>query len=131
MVLNGMVITDETVKRFFAKVVVGENCWGWLGSTSKGYGQMSSRKRKSPFKAHRLSWVIHNGDIPKGLVVRHSCNNPTCVNPKHLKVGTQKDNADDMVKAGRMNGRSLLNLKPGQKGFYGAGALSNKQLGRT
>lgn len=60
--------------------------------------------------AHRASWVIHNGDIPDGLFVLHHCDNPKCVNPSHLYLGTAADNSNDRVK----RGRSRLGRVPGE-----------------
>ncbi len=76
-------------------------CWNWLGAlTPKGYPNMGiDGKYKG---GHRLSWEIHNGQIPDGLCVMHLCDNPRCVNPSHLKLGTQKDNMRDAARKKRM-----------------------------
>lgn len=104
-------------------------CWIWIGATDgKGYGHMASAYKKSPMKAYRVSYELFNGKIPKGLVVRHKCDIPSCVNPNHLEIGTQKDNMQDASKRGRLNPISLLNLRPGCKGTYGAGTKSNKEI---
>lgn len=71
-----------------------DDCWEWQGACSKGgYGNVRVGGRQT--KAHRLSYELANGPIPAGLVVRHSCDNPPCVNPNHLLVGTHGDNAQD------------------------------------
>ena len=77
-----------------------DDCWEWQGyRTSKGYGRM--QVNYISLGAHRLSWEIHNGPVPDGLLVCHRCDNPPCVNPEHLFVGTCVDNAQDMLAKGR------------------------------
>jgi hypothetical protein len=87
------------------------DCWVWKRSKNKGYGQ-SGLKGKS-IKAHRLSYLTFVGEIPNNLHVLHTCDNPTCVNPKHLFLGTNQDNMNDKVNKNRQakgedNGRSKL-----------------------
>ena len=97
----------------------GEDCWPWSGVCDElGYGRVSFQT--SVYKAHRVSYEMANGAIPDGLIVRHKCDNPNCVNPKHLEVGTQKDNMLDASRRGRLNPKSLENLRAGAKGFLGA-----------
>jgi len=75
-------------------------CWPWIGAkTHYGYGKI--RKNHKQIGAHRISYELHIGKIPKGMSVLHSCDNPGCVNPKHLFLGTQSDNLKDMFKKGR------------------------------
>lgn len=79
------------------------NCWEWTGYKNKdGYGVVCRKcdDKTIQVKAHRFIYAWICGDIPAGLVVRHSCNNPACVNPEHLLLGTVKENAEDMVKIG-------------------------------
>lgn len=79
---------------------VGCCCWEWSEGrfASGGYGQFWDGK---PVRAHRFSWEFFNGPIPKGLCVLHSCDNPPCVNPLHLSVGTRAENNRDMRSKGR------------------------------
>lgn len=77
-------------------------CWPWLKTKmGRGYGSLRV-KGANPTGAHRVSWAIHNGRWPKRReVVMHSCDNPICVNPNHLSVGSQSDNIQDCVRKGR------------------------------
>lgn len=83
-------------------------CWIWLGSkNSEGYGNIgigsrSDRTRKTA-KAHRVSYFAFYDVDPKNLDVCHKCDNPSCVNPQHLFLGTAKDNVQDMIKKGRFH----------------------------
>lgn len=86
-------------------------CWPWLGAKSNGYGYMGSKYWESGknCSAHKVSWIIHYGEIPEsysyhGICVLHKCDNPICVNPKHLFLGTHFENMCDMVKKGRTPG---------------------------
>lgn len=90
--------------RFWEKVVKTASCWLWTGSAGGfGYGQLHSgtKYNRKLLRTHRLSWEIHNGKVPDGLCVLHKCDNPKCVNPDHLFLGTHKDNAQDCMKKGR------------------------------
>ena len=101
-----------------------DDCWIWGGVKDQhGYGRVHFMTNK--IKAHRVSYEMRFGPIPDGNIIRHKCDNPSCVNPNHLEPGTQKDNAVDMSKRGRLNPKSILNLRPGRLGFYGAGPESN------
>ena len=83
-------------KRFMEKVNKVDGCWMWTGAKDKdGYGIFSHDG--SAKRAHRLSYIHYKGAIPKGHVIRHSCKN-LCVNPDHLKTGTQQQNMDDKNK---------------------------------
>lgn len=79
-------------------------CFEWQGSlTQAGYGQMASRilSKAAPITLHRASWIIHNGKIPKGLYICHTCDNRRCWNIEHLFCGTPTDNVRDMIAKGR------------------------------
>jgi hypothetical protein len=94
-----------TIARFWEKVNKTEGCWNWIASKrNKGYGAFvypSSCGDIVQGRAHRFSWEIHNGEIPAGMCVLHKCDNPACVNPDHLWLGTKADNNHDMIKKGR------------------------------
>lgn len=88
------------MNRFFEKVAKTSDCWAWLAGKDKdGYGKIKINGKT--LQAHRVSWVIHNGCIPEGLSVLHVCDNPSCVNPKHLFTGTTLDNMRDRDAKGR------------------------------
>lgn len=88
-------------KRFEKFVVKTDNCWEWNGSIrGGGYGQIGIAGGSS-LTASRASWIIHFGKIPEGMWVLHQCDNRKCTNPKHLFLGTCKDNIHDMIKKGR------------------------------
>ncbi|AGY48713.1 HNH endonuclease [Bacillus phage Staley] len=72
---------------------------------SKGYFLISRNGKR--YKAHRYSYMVNHGEIPKGLVVRHKCDNHLCINPEHLELGTIKDNVRDMIERGRAKGIHL------------------------
>lgn len=92
-------------QRFHSQQDKGEPgaCWEWTGRRfPNGYGAMPGPDR-SIHLAHRISWQLANTgtSMPVGAVVRHSCNNPACVNPAHLRIGTPTENAADMLRSGR------------------------------
>ena len=96
-----MFFTDKRIARFWAKVARREEedeCWIWLGArTTKGYGLMcfSNQGKNHTLYAHRYAYILHKGAIPEGFFVLHECDNPSCVNPAHLSVGTAANNAED------------------------------------
>lgn len=112
-----MQFTEKQVRDFWAKVRVAADaeCWEWTGARNpKGYGvkrNAVARGVKENIMAHRMSWLLFNSDIPEGLRVLHKCDNPSCVNPAHLFLGTPKDNTQDMLAKGRGVSPPLAPLK--------------------
>lgn len=87
-------------KRFFAHIEPRGECWEWCGSRdTSGYGLIQFNHRIH--KTHRLMYYLARGDIPAGFWVLHKCDNPPCVKPTHLFLGTGKDNSQDREMKGR------------------------------
>lgn len=85
---------------FWKHAKKSKGCWHWNGSKLKfGYGRVKHFQKE--YKAHRASWIIHFGKIPRGLCVLHKCDNPSCTNPKHLFLGTGLDNIQDRQRKNR------------------------------
>ena len=93
----------------FVNKETGSDCWFWTGYKSNTfYGSMKINKQN--IRAHRFSYELHYGKIPEGLVVMHSCDQPSCVNPYHLSVGTHADNTRDKINKNRQpRGSSIFN----------------------
>jgi hypothetical protein len=111
-----MVKARPIAERFWEKVlaVSGGGCWLWLGATTKtGYGHLGVTFHPTKnIYAHRLSWLIHKGPIPKNLFVLHHCDIRNCVNLEHLFLGTALDNSTDMKRKNRhRHGRNHQNAK--------------------
>lgn len=115
-------------ERFWEKVdIKGEDeCWEWKGYKNKGsgHGEMTDYSGEKPkgIVASRVSWQIHYGEIPSGLYVCHHCDNGSCMNPKHLFLGTPKDNTQDMIRKGRKG----YNNVGGER--HGNARLKNKDV---
>jgi hypothetical protein len=87
-------------ERFYAKVKKTESCWLWTGAMLKtGYG--SIRINKKAERAHRVAYELEVGEIPAGMLLRHTCDTPRCVNPAHLIPGTKRDNSKDALDRGQ------------------------------
>lgn len=90
-------------ERFLNKIIISKNgCWEWIARKNKG-GYGTFQLNKKPILAHRFSYLIFKGEFFNGLLVCHKCDNPKCVNPEHLWLGTQKENMLDCYKKGRRN----------------------------
>ncbi len=98
-------------RKFWDKVdISGPNeCWNWKKGKTGRPGNFYGKTRYAPYgyRAHRISYTLVNGTIPKGLHILHSCDNGLCCNPNHLRVGSPADNMKDKVDRGRAKGGSL------------------------
>jgi hypothetical protein len=96
-------LPEGAIIRYWKYVIKGEgpdDCWGWAKSKDPdGYGQL--QVGDIPWRAHRISFVIHFGSSPAGMMVLHRCDNPECSNPTHLFPGTNADNMADCKAKGR------------------------------
>lgn len=93
------IYNSQVLITFFKHIQFTETCWIWDTQQKHGYGQL--RAFGKLYRAHRFSYELHFGPIPEGLFVCHKCDNPPCVNPDHLFLGTAKDNIQDMIAKGR------------------------------
>lgn len=118
------------ILRFLSKVKITSlgDCWTWAGAIhSSGYGYFRSEGRTEG--AHRASYRLFKGPIPTGMRVCHQCDNPPCVNPFHLFLGTQKQNMQDAAKKGRMSGprRQYISV-PKSDETHPRAKLTNEQV---
>lgn len=119
-----MNIDDKVKSRFWEKVTSGEGCWVWTGAkTSKGYGSFRiGGRRGKAYLSHRVSYTILIGEIPDGAFVCHHCDNPSCVRPDHLFLGSAADNSQDMERKkrtgrcyGERNGKATFSFEKAQE----------------
>lgn len=95
-------------------IITDNNCWECISNAISKDGYPSIRRNGKFYGLHRYSYLLNKGEIPKNKVVMHICDNPKCINPEHLKLGTPQDNIADMTHKGRarsgMKGKKMLNL---------------------
>lgn len=112
--------TMDLWDRIYSKVEINEStgCWEWQGYKRNGYGRTTIGSRTNGTRrsecTHRISYMLNYGEIPKGMDVCHKCDNPSCINPKHLFLGTPRDNAVDCLNKGRrhdISGENKHNAK--------------------
>lgn len=90
--------TTSMIDKLTNKILINQitDCWEWTaGVNNLGYGMIRDEKRMR--LAHRVSYEEHVGKIPPGMCVCHTCDNPSCINPQHLWLGTRKQNTQDMI----------------------------------
>ncbi len=133
-----MLSEEYAAKFFWPKIIKTESCWFWTAAkTHLGYGQFgipTGRYCKTAY-AHRIAYSLSFGEIPKGLLVLHRCDTPSCCNPDHLFVGTNADNVRDRNSKGRQNkGETVVfaKLKESEvieiRRLYASGGVMQKQL---
>jgi len=99
---------------FWSKVQKSDGCWTWAGATwGRGYGAFKHEGRQ--VYAHRFAWEMAKGPIPAGLFVCHHCDNPLCVRPDHLFLGTHTDNMRDASRKGRLYGWHVTHCPRGHE----------------
>lgn len=133
-------VSPELIARFNAKWKrnADSGCWEWTASLmGRGYGQIKIPGQRRQIPAHRLSYLIHKGEIPVDRQVMHRCDNPRCVNPEHLLIGTCAENQQDMKQKGRStrgerNTQAILTEAKvrAMKAMLSAGEISQAEIAR-
>lgn len=123
---------DILIRNLEKNTIKNDGCWGWKAYVNKGgYAQLTCRYDKAKVKlAHRASYIVHKGEIPKDKQVNHICNNPICTNPDHLYLGSQQDNMDDKAKELRQaKGQDINTCKLTEDDVINIRSLIGKGMG--
>ena len=115
-------------KRFMAAVTKTDTCWLWTGATNGRYGHIQVNGKTAV--APRVAYTLFRGPIPQGLFVLHSCDNPLCVNPEHLRTGTHRENMRDMVERGRARNPAFTQTHCSRGHALAGDNLRSNKLGR-
>lgn len=126
-------IPRPLVERFWPKVQRTEGCWLWLGAKRRrGYGEIGGDpSTRTIMAAHRVSWELHFGPIPEGMDVCHRCDNPPCVNPAHLFLGTESANMQDASAKGRLRNPAVFRPEKLERGAGRYNAKMTEDTVRT
>ncbi len=106
-------LSEKQKENFWKKVQLTNSCWNWVGYKHRGYGQFGTQVGVK--LAHRISYFLEHGFLPTDKLILHSCDNPSCVNPKHLWAGTYQDNMTDMSLKKRGKGPEKINQEIANK----------------
>jgi hypothetical protein len=118
--------------RFWAKVIVKgpDDCWEWQAYIdARGYGRFKFEGKDD--RAHRVSWVLERGQIPDGLCILHKCDNPKCVNPDHLYIGTHQDNMRDRTDRNRSAHNRIFGERHGHSKATAEQVLEIRKIGHS
>jgi len=109
--IYGMIDTMDIYDRLDKRLNKTDTCWLWVGKSTDKNGYARIRVNGITELAHRISYTIYKGEIPKGIFVCHSCDVPGCCNPEHLWLGTNSDNMKDCSSKGRIRNGSTRKIE--------------------